>query len=242
MSTWVSVKKTQEICVHHLARRTSLVGRQPEALRRRVGGGGGGGEDIEDRRSTECRTTDGNWLKSEKRMNTIFKGEGDEKKWDGQHKRVQGNNTEAIRGNGGIIFSCHIISTDSRTVHNLHRFNNTPHALILGQLPNWCHLVGLLYSVSSELWLMGRLMVLLPLERCRQLGGGPVHTSSLSSIFLYTLIPLTDQIKAQTTNTRRLVTSVLEHTVHPSPSRAPLVTTQSQSPRRQHLQQWTSAH
>lgn len=143
------------------------------------GGRRGGEEEREHERSTGCRTTDGNWVKSEKRMNKIFGRGGDEKKWDGHHKRVQGNSTEAIRGNGGIISSCHIISTDLRTMHNLHRFNNTPHALILGQLPNWCHLVGLLYSVSSELWLMGRLMVFLPLERCRQLGGGPVHTSSL---------------------------------------------------------------
>lgn len=67
MSTWVSIKKTQEICMHHLARRTSLVGRQPEALRRR--------RRQEEEKSAEerikghsegrgCWTTVGNWEES----------------------------------------------------------------------------------------------------------------------------------------------------------------------------------
>lgn len=35
MSQSVSIRETQEICMYHLARRTSLVGRLPRALRRR---------------------------------------------------------------------------------------------------------------------------------------------------------------------------------------------------------------
>ena len=50
----------------------------------------------------------------------------------------QGNNTEAIRENGGIISQSCIISTDSSIMHNLHRFNNTPCALILSQLEFVC--------------------------------------------------------------------------------------------------------
>lgn len=50
--------------MHHLARRTSLVGRQPEALRRREVGRGRmgevGEEEREDEWSNGCRTTDGN--------------------------------------------------------------------------------------------------------------------------------------------------------------------------------------
>lgn len=54
-----------------------------------------------------------------------------------------GNNTEAIRENGGIISRRCIISADSSIMHNLHRFNNTPCALILSQLQSVCWLVGL---------------------------------------------------------------------------------------------------
>lgn len=47
--------------------------------------------------------------------------------------------------------------------------------------------------------------------------GDPMHAASLPFCLLYTLMPFTDQIKAQMTNAQRLETSVLEHTVHPSP-------------------------
>lgn len=46
--------------MHHLARRTSLVGRQPEAQRRGGVEGGGGEEEREDERGKGSRTTDGN--------------------------------------------------------------------------------------------------------------------------------------------------------------------------------------
>lgn len=192
---------------------------------------------------------------------------GEVGKWwnerDGHHRREQGNNAEAIRVNGGIISTCYIISTDSSIMSCLNRFHNTPRALILGKLSSGCHLDlvcvrrwtwkersecsrDVLLSLFRSMWLMGRLTVFFaptpPQLKVVDSWGRPCTTSSLSSVFLHTLIPFTDQIKAQTTNTQKLVTSVLEHTVHPSPSWAPLVTTQSQSPCRQHLQQWTSAH
>lgn len=44
--------------MHHLARRTSLVGRQPEAQRREEEEGGE--EEREDERGNGSRTTDGN--------------------------------------------------------------------------------------------------------------------------------------------------------------------------------------
>lgn len=47
--------------------------------------------------------------------------------------------------------------------------------------------------------------------------GDPMHAASLPLCLLYTLMPFTDQIKARMTNAQRLETSVLEHTVHPSP-------------------------
>lgn len=145
MSTWVSVKKTQEICMHHLARRTSLVGRQPEALE----GGGGWWKRMEERgwrrRREEQRVQNNRWELSGKWKENEVQCWGGGKWWneqDGHHRREQGNNTEAIRENGGILSLCYIISTDSSIMHNLHRFHNTPHALILGQLSSRWHFVG----------------------------------------------------------------------------------------------------
>lgn len=129
-------------------------------------------------------------------------------KWAGWSPQKRGNNTEAIRGNGGIISLCYIISTDSSFMHNLHRFHNTPRALILGQLSSGCHFVGVSTWMEGKEWMFTRgpplhlrfhlncgwWGVFSP-ESCRQ-PGEAVRSSSLSSVFLHTLIPFTDQIKA----------------------------------------------
>lgn len=169
-------------------------------------------------------------------------------KWVGyspQHR--QGNNTEAIRENGGIISRRCIISTDSIVMHNLYRFNNTPCALIPSQLQSvsfaWFACVH--YCTWVWIWLGGACMWIFGggcLLKVLQTAGVPMHAASLPFCHLYSLMPFTDQIKAQMTNAQRLETSVLEHTVHPSPCWALLVTLQFQSPCGQHLQQWTSAH
>lgn len=148
-------------------------------------------------------------------------------------------------------------------MHNLHRFNNTPCALILSQLQSGCCLVGLHVYMCMDLtegaWMWEWIWDVCGSGSWQwrwcwwgwevgvvswkvQTAGVSTHAASLSPCLPHTLIPFTDQIKAQMTNAQRLVTSVLEHTVHPSPCWALLVTTQSQSPCRQHLQQWTSAH
>lgn len=111
-----------------------------------VGGRGWGGGWRGEKRQEEQRVQNNRWELSGKWKENEVQCWGGGKWWneqDGHHRREQGNNTEAIRENGGIISLCYIISTDSSIMHNLHRFHNTPRALILGQLSSRWHLVGL---------------------------------------------------------------------------------------------------
>lgn len=94
----------------------------------------------------------GKWKENE----VQYWGGGKMMKWAGWSPQKRGNNTEAIRGNGGIIYPCYIISTDSSIMHNLHRFHNTPRALILGQLSSGCHFVGVSTRMEGKEWMFTR--------------------------------------------------------------------------------------
>lgn len=161
------------------------------------GGGGWRGE----RRREEQRVQNNRWELSGKWKENEVQCWGGGKWWneqDGHHRREQGNNTEAIRENGGIISPCSIISTDSSIMHNLHRFHNTPcpnSGPIIKQVAfSWFACVDVhgrkgaivqknspfLYSVPPEPL---RLMVFLPLKRCRQLGRGHIIPVLCLSIY-----------------------------------------------------------